>query len=89
MEKLRTRTWESAIMQAGAVLHLVRTTRENTSTIPDNMTYADQLVLQELGIPMSEARNKAIWPQVRDITSEAQPGELKSPAFVLLEASYL
>lgn len=88
MEKLRTRTWESAIMQAGAVLHLVRTTRENTSTIPDNMTYADQLVLQELGIPMSEARNKAIWPQVRDITSEAQPGELV-PAFVLLEASYL
>jgi len=74
-------------MQAGAVLHLVRTTRENTSTIPDNMTYADRLVLQELGIPMSEARNKAIWPQVRDITSEAQPGEL-APAFVLLEASY-
>ncbi len=47
------------------------------------MTYADQLVLQELGIPMSEARNKAIWPQVRDITSEAQPGELHQRLFFL------
>ena len=87
MEHLLTRTWESAIMQAGAILHLVRTTRQNTSTIPDNMTYADQLVLQELGVPMSEARRKATWPQVRDITSQAQPGEV-APAFVLLEASY-
>jgi hypothetical protein len=40
------------------------------------MTYADQLVLRELGVPMREARRKATWPQVRDITSQAQPGEL-------------
>ena len=76
MEKLLTRTWESAIMQAGSILHLRRMTRENSSTIPDNMTYADQLMLQDLGVPMSEARRKATWPQVRDITSQAQSGEL-------------
>ena len=63
-------------MQAGSILHLRRMTRENSSTIPDNMTYADQLMLQDLSVPMSEARRKATWPQVRDITSQAQSGEL-------------
>lgn len=47
---LPTRTWEAIIQQAG-ILGIKRTTRLNTSGMPDNMTCADIALCEELDRP--------------------------------------
>ncbi len=58
MEKLPTRTWESIIMQS-RFMGLSRTTRANTSGIPDNLCFADVAIMRAEHMDM--ATKQPVW----------------------------
>jgi len=71
---LPTRTWEAIIQQAG-FLGVTRTTRLNTSAVPENMTHADMALCDELDRPWPWKPALAYW-EIPQPVNEALHGAL-------------
>jgi len=75
---LPTRTWEAIIQQAG-FQGVKRTTRLNTSDVPDNMTYADMALCNELDRPWPWQQGAAYW-EIPQPVNEVLHGALEDQA---------
>jgi hypothetical protein len=71
---LPTRTWEAIIQQAGCRA-IKRTTRLNTSDVPENMTHADMALCDELDRPWPWQAGAGYW-EIPQPVSEALHGAL-------------
>ncbi len=71
---LPTRTWEAIIQQAGFI-GVTRTTRLNTSAVPENMTHADMALCDELDRPWPWKPAIAYW-EIPQPVNEALHGAL-------------